>query len=83
LTIALPSFRILNVETQRRSEMNSTKRTRLGKVVGSYKQPMDRWYCYPVGTTWYVCAPSGARMTTHTNEQDARDEVARRNEEEA
>ncbi len=56
------------------------KRTRLGKIVGSYKPPMNRWYCYPLGDRWIVCASSGAQITEHATEQEARDEVARRNE---
>jgi hypothetical protein len=63
------------------------RRTRLGKVVGSYRPPLDEW-TYWAEANWtdnrsgfMVVAPSGARMTWHESENAARAEVAQRNRE--
>lgn len=57
-------------------------RTRLGKVVGSYRPPLQAWTYWQEGSVWYVVAPSGARITSHATETDARAEAAQRNREE-
>jgi hypothetical protein len=61
-----------------------TARTRLGKVVGSVRQPLDGWTYWPERhwrtdePGFIVAAPSGARFTWHADERDALAEVARR-----
>ncbi len=62
------------------STTQNTRRTRLGKVVGSYRAPLEgftysRWDSSP---TWYVLAPSGARLTAHETMAEAAAEAARR-----
>ena len=62
-------------------------RTRLGKEVGSYKQPLDG-YTYWSENNWktnepgfMVVAPSGARLTWVATEDEARAEAERLNDE--
>jgi hypothetical protein len=66
-----------------------TRLTRLGKLVGSYRRPLNAWTYWPE-SDWQtreegfvVVAPSGARMSWHRDERAAQDEVARRNEHDA
>jgi hypothetical protein len=59
------------------------RRTRSGKVVGSYKPPLDD-FTYWAENNWdddepgfIVVAPSGARLSWHRTEDEARMQVKR------
>lgn len=59
------------------------RRTRSGKVVGSYRQPLPD-FTYWAEANWdtsepgfMVVAPSGARLSWHRNEDEARMQVKR------
>jgi len=61
------------------------KRTRLGKVVGSFRTDAEGWTYWPEKdwTTnapgFQVIAPSGARMEWFAQERDAREKVREEN----
>lgn len=57
------------------------RRTRLGKIVGSYRPPLEAFTYWRQDGAWTVVAPSGARIETHATEARARASAERHNRE--
>jgi len=54
------------------------RRTMRGKVVGSYKPPLAEFAVWPEVGGYVVVAPSGARLTRHSDATQAETERDRR-----